>query len=105
MCFRGLLRVRGPSSAASASLPAAVHAQAQTCWDRAVESAGGLEERQRAVHEFNERSRFRKRGLAMTPTKFGISFTTKFLNQVRPLAWQSPAGACQGPTTYFQSVA
>lgn len=57
--------------------------QAQTCWDRAVESAGGLEARQAAVNEFNERSRFRKRGLAMTPTKFGISFTTKFLNQVR----------------------
>ena len=57
--------------------------QAQTCWDRAVESAGGLEARQAALKEFNERSRFRKRGLAMTPTKFGISFTTKFLNQVR----------------------
>ena len=40
--------------------------------------------RQRAMQEFNERSRFRKRGMAMTPTKFGISFTTKFLNQVRP---------------------
>ena len=48
-----------------------------------MESAGGLEARQTAVKEFNERSRFRKRGLAMTPTKFGISFTTKFLNQVR----------------------
>ena len=36
------------------------------------------------MKEFNERSRFRKRGLAITPTKFGISFTTKFLNQVCP---------------------
>ena len=61
-----------------------IYMQARTCWDRAVESAGGLEDRQRAVHAFNARSRFRKRGLAMTPTKFGISFTTKFLNQVRP---------------------
>lgn len=29
--------------------------------------------------------RFRKRGLAITPTKFGISFTTKFLNQAGAL--------------------
>ena len=42
---------------------------------------GGLEKRRAEVAAFNEKSRFRKRGLAMTPTKFGISFTTKFLNQ------------------------
>lgn len=30
-------------------------------------------------------NRFRKRGLAITPTKFGISFTTKFLNQAGAL--------------------
>ena len=29
--------------------------------------------------------RFRKRGLAVVPTKFGISFTTKFLNQAGAL--------------------
>lgn len=29
--------------------------------------------------------RFRKRGVAVTPTKFGISFTTKFLNQAGAL--------------------
>ena len=58
--------------------------QARTCWDRAIESAGGLEVRQSAVEAFNAGSRFRKRGLALTPTKFGISFTTKFLNQVWP---------------------
>lgn len=28
-------------------------------------------------------NRWRKRGLAMTPTKFGISFTATFMNQVR----------------------
>lgn len=64
--------------------------QQRTCWDRAIESAGGLEERQRAIEEFNERSRFRKRGMAMTPTKFGISFTTKFLNQV----WLPRTSSC-----------
>lgn len=31
------------------------------------------------------RCRWRKRGLAATPTKFGISFTTKFLNQAGAL--------------------
>jgi xanthine dehydrogenase/oxidase len=56
--------------------------QVRTCWEKAIESAGGLENRQKAVAEFNSKSRFRKRGLAVTPTKFGISFTTKFLNQV-----------------------
>lgn len=38
--------------------------------------------------------RWRKRGLATTGTKFGISFTTKFLNQVcgssRFCPWQGP---------------
>lgn len=57
--------------------------QVETCWDRAVVSAGGLEARYAAAAEFNKGSRFRKRGIAVTPTKFGISFTTKFLNQVR----------------------
>lgn len=33
------------------------------------------------VARFNERSRMHVRGLAMTGVKFGISFTTKFLNQ------------------------
>lgn len=42
-------------------------------------------ERQRSVNQFNCTSRYRKRGLAATPTKFGISFTTKFLNQAGAL--------------------
>jgi xanthine dehydrogenase large subunit len=33
------------------------------------------------VAAFNETSPFLKRGLALTPVKFGISFTTSFLNQ------------------------
>ena len=56
--------------------------QVETCWTRAIESAAGLEQRYAAAAAFNEKSRFRKRGIAVTPTKFGISFTTKFLNQV-----------------------
>ena len=45
-------------------------------------SAGGLGARRAAAAAFNARSRWRKRGFAAVPTKFGISFTTKFLNQV-----------------------
>ena len=55
----------------------------QRCWDLALRSAGGLAERRSAAAAFNTGSRFRKRGLAAVPTKFGISFTTKFLNQAR----------------------
>ena len=41
-----------------------------------------FEARKGAIAEFNAANRFRKRGIALIPTKFGISFTTKFLNQV-----------------------
>jgi xanthine dehydrogenase/oxidase len=34
------------------------------------------------VDQFNAHNRWKKRGIAMVPTKFGISFTTKFMNQV-----------------------
>ncbi|XVF69650.1 hypothetical protein PTKIN_Ptkin11bG0098700 [Pterospermum kingtungense] len=37
------------------------------------------------VDEFNFHNRWKKRGVAMIPTKFGISFTTKFLNQAGAL--------------------
>ena len=38
-----------------------------------------------SIAEFNRGSRFLKRGLALTPIKFGISFTTSFLNQAGAL--------------------
>jgi len=34
------------------------------------------------VDQFNRHNRWRKRGIAMVPNKFGISFTTKLMNQV-----------------------
>src|SRR5699024_10641053 len=37
--------------------------------------------RRRAVREFNRNNKYLKKGLALTPVKFGISFTTKFQNQ------------------------
>ncbi len=39
------------------------------------------------VTEFNKNNRFKKRGLASIPIKFGISFTTAFLNQGSALIW------------------
>jgi len=35
-----------------------------------------------AANEFNIRNRWKKRGVAMIPNKFGISFSAKHLNQV-----------------------
>jgi len=61
------------------------HCQARRCWNEALQSAGGFDARQQAVDAFNSTHRHRKRGLAAIPTKFGISFTLKFLNQAGAL--------------------
>ena len=42
-------------------------------------------QRRAAVREFNSKNEFVKRGLAMTPVKFGIAFTTSHLNQAGAL--------------------
>jgi len=41
--------------------------------------------RRTEVNEFNSKNEFYKKGLAITPVKFGISFTTSFLNQAGAL--------------------
>ncbi len=41
--------------------------------------------RRKQVDAFNKKNKFVKRGLAITPIKFGISFTTSFLNQAGAL--------------------
>lgn len=41
--------------------------------------------RREAVNKFNKENKYLKRGLALTPIKFGISFTTSFLNQAGAL--------------------
>ncbi|GBG80495.1 hypothetical protein CBR_g30957 [Chara braunii] len=45
----------------------------------------GLDAAQREVDEYNSKNKWRKRGLAMVPTKYGISFGVKFLNQAGAL--------------------
>ena len=53
-------------------------------WDKLIESSGYFERRQK-INEFNTGSEYLKKGLALTPVKFGISFTTSFLNQAGAL--------------------
>lgn len=61
-----------------------VGCQAERCWQEVLASSD-FAARQAAVAEYNAAHRFRKRGIAAVPTKFGISFTTKFLNQAGAL--------------------
>ncbi|KAG1664511.1 hypothetical protein FOA52_007775 [Chlamydomonas sp. UWO 241] len=56
----------------------------QRCWDT-VYASSEFDKRFAAVAEFNASSRWRKRGLAIVPTKFGISFTALFMNQAGAL--------------------
>ena len=57
----------------------------RACWDKALSNAGGIDARAASVAAFNAEHRWRKRGLAAVPTKFGISFTNKMLNQAGAL--------------------
>jgi xanthine dehydrogenase large subunit len=49
------------------------------------ETVSEYRSRRRAAKEFNAHSAIIKRGLALTPVKFGISFTTTYLNQAGAL--------------------
>ncbi len=50
-----------------------------------LENSSGYRERRRSVDEFNSSSTILRRGLALTPVKFGISFTNTALNQAGAL--------------------
>jgi len=50
-----------------------------------VQSESHYAARRAAVDKFNAEHKWRKRGLALIPTKFGISFTARFLNQAGAL--------------------
>ncbi|XP_067010051.2 xanthine dehydrogenase [Anabrus simplex] len=52
----------------------------QHCWDECLERADYATKKQ-AAEEFNRQNRWKKRGVAVVATKFGISYTSKFLNQ------------------------
>ncbi|KAL5766596.1 hypothetical protein ACOSP7_017213 [Xanthoceras sorbifolium] len=53
-------------------------------WNELKLSCNFSKARQEA-DQFNANNRWKKRGVAMVPTKFGISFTTKFMNQAGAL--------------------
>ena len=47
-----------------------------------IRESSSYDSRVAAVDAFNAANRWVKRGICMIPTKFGISFTAKFMNQV-----------------------
>ncbi|CAH2108386.1 unnamed protein product [Euphydryas editha] len=56
------------------------HCTLQRCWDECV-AKSDLAKRKINIENFNKQHRWRKRGISVIPTKFGIAFTEKFLNQ------------------------
>jgi xanthine dehydrogenase/oxidase len=60
------------------------HCTLHQLWKELKVSSNFLKTR-READEFNSHNRWKKRGVAMVPTKFGISFTTKFMNQAGAL--------------------
>jgi len=53
-------------------------------YDELIKSSNYFERRKK-VTEFNSINEFHKKGIALSPVKFGISFTTAFLNQAGAL--------------------
>ncbi|MFA4851784.1 MAG: xanthine dehydrogenase molybdopterin binding subunit [Bacteroidales bacterium] len=53
-------------------------------YDKLIESSEYFK-RRKEIEKFNKENEFYKKGLAITPVKFGISFTTVFLNQAGAL--------------------
>ncbi|HNW98506.1 MAG TPA: xanthine dehydrogenase molybdopterin binding subunit [Bacteroidales bacterium] len=53
-------------------------------FERLIESSAYYK-RRKEIDAFNNKNKFFKKGIALTPVKFGISFTTSFLNQAGAL--------------------
>ena len=51
------------------------------CWQECKEKCE-FSARRSAAQEFNLQHRWRKRGMAIVPVKFGVAFSESFLNQV-----------------------
>jgi xanthine dehydrogenase large subunit len=56
----------------------------QIIYDKIIKSSN-YKKRREEINKFNSENEFKKKGLAITPIKFGISFTTAFLNQAGAL--------------------
>jgi xanthine dehydrogenase large subunit len=59
-------------------------ARMQAIWDR-LKATSRFDTRREEIRVFNESHRHTKRGIAITPMKFGISFTATFMNQAGAL--------------------
>jgi xanthine dehydrogenase large subunit len=62
----------------------AANCRARRCWDEAL-AAYGLEAARASVRRYNAANALSKKGLALMPVCFGISFTSTFLNQAGAL--------------------
>ena len=60
-----------------------------------LEADASLASRRHEIAAFNAQNRFKKRGIAITPVKFGISFTATFLNQAGALVLAYRDGTLQ----------
>ncbi|HZF83269.1 MAG TPA: xanthine dehydrogenase molybdopterin binding subunit [Burkholderiaceae bacterium] len=60
-----------------------------------LEQSSDYATRRSAIHEFNAQSPVLKRGMALTPVKFGISFTAQHLNQAGALVHLYTDGSIQ----------
>jgi xanthine dehydrogenase molybdopterin-binding subunit B len=78
----------------------------QRVW-RELKESSGFEKRRAEIAKWNSKNPNRKRGLAMTPVKFGISFTLTHLNQTGALVLIYQDGTVQvnhGATEMGQGV-
>ena len=50
-----------------------------------LESSSNYQPRRKSIEQFNKNNIYLKKGLALTPVKFGISFTATFFNQAGAL--------------------
>ncbi|MCS3408767.1 xanthine dehydrogenase molybdopterin binding subunit [Serratia sp. AKBS12] len=60
-----------------------------------LEQSADYQARRAAIRDYNARSPLLKKGLALTPVKFGISFTASFLNQAGALVLIYTDGSIQ----------
>ncbi|KAM3964249.1 xanthine dehydrogenase-like [Aphomia sociella] len=60
------------------------HCTLQRCWDECIQKSE-LAVRRISIDKFNKQYRWRKRGISVVPTMFGIAFPEKFLNQAGAL--------------------
>ncbi|XP_043271749.1 xanthine dehydrogenase isoform X2 [Venturia canescens] len=57
-----------------------INCHLKECWIECISSAN-YAERSAAIKVYNKEHRYKKKGIAVIPTKFGIAFTALFLNQ------------------------